>query len=236
MVPAPASPQHRLRAPITPSPHARRRFLQEAPSGFQTHSWQCPGCPTWAPTLTFSRRRHRCLGQWFEGHRIPPWNLPWSTWSLRQGAGSGWTCGLAVSLDGQADKGPPLMAVRVPVPTEAEESFEFVVVSLTGQTWHFEASTAEERELWVQSVQAQILASLQGCRSAKDKVGTGARGGVGPYLCHVTDQPPLSPRGRPDWGTRTRRWRCRPSAPFAATASASTVTPPVSAGGRRGLG
>lgn len=56
---------------------------------------------------------------------------------------------------------------------EAEESFEFVVVSLTGQTWHFEASTAEERELWVQSVQAQILASLQGCRSAKDKVGTG---------------------------------------------------------------
>lgn len=55
--------------------------------------------------------------------------------------------------------------------TEAEESFEFVVVSLTGQTWHFEASTAEERELWVQSVQAQILASLQGCRSAKDKVG-----------------------------------------------------------------
>ncbi|XP_044621680.2 arf-GAP with GTPase, ANK repeat and PH domain-containing protein 3 isoform X3 [Equus asinus] len=57
--------------------------------------------------------------------------------------------------------------------TESEESFEFVVVSLTGQTWHFEASTAEERELWVQSVQAQILASLQGCRSAKDKTRLG---------------------------------------------------------------
>ncbi|XP_077617648.1 arf-GAP with GTPase, ANK repeat and PH domain-containing protein 3 [Crocuta crocuta] len=57
--------------------------------------------------------------------------------------------------------------------TEAEESFEFVLVSLTGQTWHFEASTAEERELWVQSVQAQILASLQGCRSAKDKTRVG---------------------------------------------------------------
>ncbi|XP_036885434.1 arf-GAP with GTPase, ANK repeat and PH domain-containing protein 3 isoform X5 [Sturnira hondurensis] len=57
--------------------------------------------------------------------------------------------------------------------TEAEESFEFVVVSLTGQTWHFEASTAEERDLWVQSVQAQILASLQGCRSAKDKTRLG---------------------------------------------------------------
>ncbi|XP_058153983.1 arf-GAP with GTPase, ANK repeat and PH domain-containing protein 3 isoform X3 [Dasypus novemcinctus] len=57
--------------------------------------------------------------------------------------------------------------------TDADESFEFVVVSLTGQTWHFEASTAEERELWVQSVQAQILASLQGCRSAKDKTRLG---------------------------------------------------------------
>ncbi|XP_059963465.1 arf-GAP with GTPase, ANK repeat and PH domain-containing protein 3 isoform X4 [Mesoplodon densirostris] len=56
---------------------------------------------------------------------------------------------------------------------EAEASFEFVVVSLTGQTWHFEAATAEERELWVQSVQAQILASLQGCRSAKDKTRPG---------------------------------------------------------------
>ncbi|XP_060161099.1 arf-GAP with GTPase, ANK repeat and PH domain-containing protein 3 isoform X2 [Globicephala melas] len=59
------------------------------------------------------------------------------------------------------------------LPPEAEEPFEFVVVSLTGQTWHFEASTAEERELWVQSVQAQILASLQGCRSAKDKTRLG---------------------------------------------------------------
>ena len=82
----------------------------------------------------------------------------------------------------QAAEGPhcggrlplPRGPLPTPSPTEAEESFEFVVVSLTGQTWHFEASTAEERELWVQSVQAQILASLQGCRSAKDKVGTEA--------------------------------------------------------------
>lgn len=73
-----------------------------------------------------------------------------------------WVCVLA--------KSPNNVNVLSP---EAEESFEFVVVSLTGQTWHFEASTAEERELWVQSVQAQILASLQGCRSAKDKVGMG---------------------------------------------------------------
>ncbi|XP_062955369.1 arf-GAP with GTPase, ANK repeat and PH domain-containing protein 3 isoform X2 [Cynocephalus volans] len=69
--------------------------------------------------------------------------------------------------------GTPRPDVPSSAAEEAEESFEFVVVSLTGQTWHFEASTAEERELWVQSVQAQILASLQGCRSAKDKTRLG---------------------------------------------------------------
>ena len=123
------------------------------------------------------------------------------------------------------------MPVRVPVPTEAEESFEFVVVSLTGQTWHFEASTAEERELWVQSVQAQILASLQGCRSAKDKVGPEAWVGWGPRSAsRLTSHPCLSPRGRLDWGTRMRLWLCRPCAPFVATASVLTARPPVSAG------
>uniref|UniRef100_A0A8C9JW48 ArfGAP with GTPase domain, ankyrin repeat and PH domain 3 n=1 Tax=Panthera tigris altaica TaxID=74533 RepID=A0A8C9JW48_PANTA len=82
--------------------------------------------------------------------------------------------------------------------TEAEESFEFVLVSLTGQTWHFEASTAEERELWVQSVQAQILASLQGCRSAKDKVGTevqAVRTVRGNSFCIDCDAP------NPDWAS-----------------------------------
>ncbi|XP_070800472.1 LOW QUALITY PROTEIN: arf-GAP with GTPase, ANK repeat and PH domain-containing protein 3 [Pituophis catenifer annectens] len=52
---------------------------------------------------------------------------------------------------------------------DQEESFEFIVVSLTGQSWHFEASTAEERELWVQAIESQILASLQGCESSKHK-------------------------------------------------------------------
>uniref|UniRef100_A0A671N621 Arf-GAP with GTPase, ANK repeat and PH domain-containing protein 3 n=1 Tax=Sinocyclocheilus anshuiensis TaxID=1608454 RepID=A0A671N621_9TELE len=35
---------------------------------------------------------------------------------------------------------------------EQEESFEFIIVSLTGQMWHFEVSTYEERELWVQAI------------------------------------------------------------------------------------
>ncbi|CAI9160871.1 unnamed protein product [Rangifer tarandus platyrhynchus] len=88
---------------------------------------------------------------------------------------------------------------------EAEESFEFVVVSLTGQTWHFEASTAEERELWVQSVQAQILASLQGCRSAKDKTRLGSQNAAlavqavrtvrGNSFCIDCDAP------NPDWAS-----------------------------------
>lgn len=53
---------------------------------------------------------------------------------------------------------------------EPDEPFEFIIVSLTGQTWLFEASTSEERELWVQAIESQILASLQGCESSKNKV------------------------------------------------------------------
>lgn len=36
--------------------------------------------------------------------------------------------------------------------------------------WHFEASTYEERELWVQAIESQIFASLQSCESSKNKV------------------------------------------------------------------
>lgn len=54
---------------------------------------------------------------------------------------------------------------------ESEESFEFTIVSLTGQMWHFEASTFEERELWVTAIESQIFASLQSCESMKNKVG-----------------------------------------------------------------
>uniref|UniRef100_A0A670KLL0 Arf-GAP with GTPase, ANK repeat and PH domain-containing protein 3 n=1 Tax=Podarcis muralis TaxID=64176 RepID=A0A670KLL0_PODMU len=60
------------------------------------------------------------------------------------------------------------------VAEEQDESFEFVIVSLTGQSWLFEASTAEERELWVQAIESQILASLQGCESSKNKARLGS--------------------------------------------------------------
>uniref|UniRef100_A0A8C4ABW2 ArfGAP with GTPase domain, ankyrin repeat and PH domain 3 n=1 Tax=Denticeps clupeoides TaxID=299321 RepID=A0A8C4ABW2_9TELE len=59
--------------------------------------------------------------------------------------------------------------------TEQEESFEFVIVSLTGQMWHFEASAYEERELWVQAIESQILASLQSCESSKNKSRLGSQ-------------------------------------------------------------
>ncbi|XP_046883562.1 arf-GAP with GTPase, ANK repeat and PH domain-containing protein 3 isoform X3 [Hypomesus transpacificus] len=58
---------------------------------------------------------------------------------------------------------------------EQEESFEFVIVSLTGQMWHFEASTFEERELWVQAIESQIFASLQCCESMKNKSRLGSQ-------------------------------------------------------------
>ncbi|XP_044128833.1 arf-GAP with GTPase, ANK repeat and PH domain-containing protein 3-like [Bufo gargarizans] len=59
--------------------------------------------------------------------------------------------------------------------TEPEESFGFVIVSLSGQTWHFEASLYEDRELWVQAIESQILASLQSCESTKNKTRLGSQ-------------------------------------------------------------
>uniref|UniRef100_A0A4W3J183 ArfGAP with GTPase domain, ankyrin repeat and PH domain 1 n=1 Tax=Callorhinchus milii TaxID=7868 RepID=A0A4W3J183_CALMI len=53
--------------------------------------------------------------------------------------------------------------------TEQEENLEFIIVSLTGQTWHFEAASYEERDAWVQAIESQILASLQSCESSKNK-------------------------------------------------------------------
>ncbi|XP_073347363.1 arf-GAP with GTPase, ANK repeat and PH domain-containing protein 3 [Pagrus major] len=58
---------------------------------------------------------------------------------------------------------------------EQEENFEFIIVSLTGQTWNFEASTYEERELWVQAIESQIFASLQSCESIKNKSRLGSQ-------------------------------------------------------------
>uniref|UniRef100_A0A8C6SFR9 ArfGAP with GTPase domain, ankyrin repeat and PH domain 2 n=1 Tax=Neogobius melanostomus TaxID=47308 RepID=A0A8C6SFR9_9GOBI len=50
-----------------------------------------------------------------------------------------------------------------------EDNFDFLVVSSTGQTWHFEAQSMEERDAWVQAIESQILASLQLCESSKNK-------------------------------------------------------------------
>ncbi|XP_064341357.1 arf-GAP with GTPase, ANK repeat and PH domain-containing protein 1 isoform X5 [Camelus dromedarius] len=60
-------------------------------------------------------------------------------------------------------------AMHVSPNSEQEENFEFIIVSLTGQTWHFEATTYEERDAWVQAIESQILASLQSCESSKNK-------------------------------------------------------------------
>ncbi|XP_073533216.1 arf-GAP with GTPase, ANK repeat and PH domain-containing protein 3 isoform X1 [Phyllobates terribilis] len=58
---------------------------------------------------------------------------------------------------------------------EPEESYGFVIVSLSGQSWHFEASIYEDRELWVQAIESQILASLQSCESTKNKARLGSQ-------------------------------------------------------------
>lgn len=58
----------------------------------------------------------------------------------------------------------------LPSDLEQEDNFEFIIVSLTGQTWNFEATSYEERDAWVQAIESQILASLQSCESSKQKV------------------------------------------------------------------
>ncbi|XP_040828285.1 arf-GAP with GTPase, ANK repeat and PH domain-containing protein 1 isoform X5 [Ochotona curzoniae] len=60
-------------------------------------------------------------------------------------------------------------SLHISANSEQEENFEFIIVSLTGQTWHFEATTYEERDAWVQAIEGQILASLQSCESSKNK-------------------------------------------------------------------
>ncbi|XDV46355.1 hypothetical protein PO909_014261 [Leuciscus waleckii] len=46
-----------------------------------------------------------------------------------------------------------------------EESTDFIIISSTGQSWHFEAQSQEDRDAWVQAIESQILASLQSCES-----------------------------------------------------------------------
>uniref|UniRef100_A0A673AA35 ArfGAP with GTPase domain, ankyrin repeat and PH domain 2 n=1 Tax=Sphaeramia orbicularis TaxID=375764 RepID=A0A673AA35_9TELE len=53
---------------------------------------------------------------------------------------------------------------------EEEENADFIIVSFTGQTWHFEAQSQEERDSWVTAIESQILASLQSCESGRNKV------------------------------------------------------------------
>uniref|UniRef100_A0A3B3ZA84 Uncharacterized protein n=1 Tax=Periophthalmus magnuspinnatus TaxID=409849 RepID=A0A3B3ZA84_9GOBI len=52
---------------------------------------------------------------------------------------------------------------------EDEENSDFIIVSFTGQTWHFEAQSQEERDSWVSAIESQILASLQSCESGRNK-------------------------------------------------------------------
>lgn len=49
------------------------------------------------------------------------------------------------------------------------DAYEFFIVSLEGKQWHFEASTCEERDEWVQVIEQEIFKSLQSNISTKSK-------------------------------------------------------------------
>ena len=42
-----------------------------------------------------------------------------------------------------------------------EGSFEFSIISLENKTWHFEASSLEDRDSWIAAIEQQIFSSLQ---------------------------------------------------------------------------
>ncbi|XP_070536791.1 arf-GAP with GTPase, ANK repeat and PH domain-containing protein 1-like isoform X3 [Ptychodera flava] len=62
--------------------------------------------------------------------------------------------------------------------SQADESdeYEFVIVSLDNRQWHFEAASSEDRDEWVQAVEQQILAAIQGIESSKSKNKTNSLG------------------------------------------------------------
>ncbi|XP_027000523.2 arf-GAP with GTPase, ANK repeat and PH domain-containing protein 2 isoform X3 [Tachysurus fulvidraco] len=48
---------------------------------------------------------------------------------------------------------------------DEEENADFIIISSTGQSWHFDTQNQEDRDAWVQAIESQILASLQLCES-----------------------------------------------------------------------
>uniref|UniRef100_A0A8C0LEV5 Arf-GAP with GTPase, ANK repeat and PH domain-containing protein 2 n=1 Tax=Canis lupus dingo TaxID=286419 RepID=A0A8C0LEV5_CANLU len=108
-----------------------------------------------------------------------------STVQMGEGPGE-WDCTPSGDLSPLSREPPPSPMVKkqrrkkltTPSKTEGsagqaeEENFEFLIVSSTGQTWHFEAASFEERDAWVQAIESQILASLQCCESSKVKLRT----------------------------------------------------------------
>ncbi|XP_033105724.1 arf-GAP with GTPase, ANK repeat and PH domain-containing protein 1-like isoform X4 [Anneissia japonica] len=52
---------------------------------------------------------------------------------------------------------------------DESEEYEFHIVSLVNKQWYFAASSSEERDEWVQAIEAQIMISLQGNMSSKCK-------------------------------------------------------------------
>ncbi|XP_071942718.1 arf-GAP with GTPase, ANK repeat and PH domain-containing protein 1-like isoform X3 [Antedon mediterranea] len=52
---------------------------------------------------------------------------------------------------------------------DESEEYEFHIVSLVNKQWYFSASSSEERDEWVQAIEAQIMLSLQANMTSKCK-------------------------------------------------------------------
>ncbi|XP_015123705.1 centaurin-gamma-1A [Diachasma alloeum] len=61
---------------------------------------------------------------------------------------------VTVKVPGKTPKGSKTVAT-------IDDCFEFSIISLENKSWNFEASNADDRDLWIAAIEQQILSSLQ---------------------------------------------------------------------------
>ncbi|RXN10037.1 arf-GAP with ANK repeat and PH domain-containing 1-like isoform X2 [Labeo rohita] len=129
--------------------------------GKRLHRAVTPGGPSTGPTLVpvpgvngLSKDKQSSEDSSIEGATSPPLgkdHIPSSPMTDRKKKKRN----RSINLKGDAAAGQ----------AEEEESADFIIISSTGQSWHFEAQSQEDRDAWVQAIESQILASLQSCES-----------------------------------------------------------------------
>lgn len=92
-----------------------------------------------------------------------------------------------------------------------EENADFIIISSTGQSWHFDTQNQEDRDAWVQAIESQILASLQLCES-RNKVGLTMICKPHHLFPQMTENTDLTTVYRLEEAARAKLWHYKPFA------------------------